>query len=149
MRLYFENFAKGKGLDPLRAKTWYQYSEEFAQTKVFFIFYCYFYVFIIILIVFTQSAKTILGKFKGGYYQALKHLFPEIKFNIKFLRRMRHNNNNNKRKKELNFIYIAMWHNVENRRKFFEEYAQENGFDPLVPDEWYLQSRERIIEKKV
>lgn len=32
---------------------------------------------------------------------------------------------------------------------FFEEYAKENRFDPLVADNWYLQPSERIWAKKV
>lgn len=36
-----------------------------------------------------------------------------------------------------------------NRRKFFEDYASENQFDPLVPENWYYQSIDNIISKKV
>jgi hypothetical protein len=37
----------------------------------------------------------------------------------------------------------------KNRRRFFENYAKENGFDPLNPENWYLQAREKIISTKV
>lgn len=42
-----------------------------------------------------------------------------------------------------------MWRNPKNRRKFFEEYAKENGFDPYQPDNWYSQAKHKIEEKKV
>ena len=52
------------------------------------------------------------------------------------------------------FIYFffnksAPWQEASNRRMFFEKYALENGFDPLVPHNWYLQSREKIRSLKV
>lgn len=37
---------------------------------------------------------------------------------------------------------------IENRRNFFIEYANTHGFDPLNPDHWYLQSREKLIAVK-
>jgi hypothetical protein len=42
-----------------------------------------------------------------------------------------------------------MWHKMKNRRRFFEEYAKENGFDPLNPKNWYSQPRKKIEAKKV
>lgn len=35
---------------------------------------------------------------------------------------------------------------IENRRKFFEKYAADNEFDPLVPHNWYAQSIEKMME---
>lgn len=43
----------------------------------------------------------------------------------------------------------AMWSAAVDRRKFFENYAQLNKFDPLVPDNWYLQPKERILAHSV
>lgn len=31
---------------------------------------------------------------------------------------------------------IVKW-NLDNRRRFFIEYAKVNKFDPLIPDNWY------------
>jgi hypothetical protein len=39
--------------------------------------------------------------------------------------------------------------NVANRRQFFENYAEENGFDPLNPKNWYAQPTEKIMAVKV
>ena len=35
------------------------------------------------------------------------------------------------------------------RRKFFETYARKKGFDPLIPENWYRQSRTEIRSAKV
>jgi hypothetical protein len=41
------------------------------------------------------------------------------------------------------------WMSIENRRKFFIEFAQEMGFDPFVPENWNNVTYAKIIEKKV
>ena len=43
-------------------------------------------------------------------------------------------------------IVIAVWCN---RRRFFEGYAEQRGFDPLSPQNWYLQSKRDILATKV
>jgi hypothetical protein len=49
------------------------------------------------------------------------------------------------------FIYFAAthWRNRENRRKWFSEFAEESGFDPLVASNWYKISLQQIQSKKV
>jgi hypothetical protein len=32
----------------------------------------------------------------------------------------------------------------QNRRKFFENYAKNNGFDPLIPENWYSVTTESV-----
>ena len=39
-----------------------------------------------------------------------------------------------------------MWDEPENRRKFFENYAQANGFDPLIAKNWYSQLLDVLAE---
>jgi hypothetical protein len=41
------------------------------------------------------------------------------------------------------------WPVVENRRKVFELFAEENGFDPLQAENWYSQSRDKLLSIKV
>ena len=41
------------------------------------------------------------------------------------------------------------WESTESRREFFESYAKENGFDPHYHENWYSQSRSKIIARKV
>jgi hypothetical protein len=44
---------------------------------------------------------------------------------------------------------VGSWVDVGPKRKFFEDYAKEHGFDPLVAENWYIQPRERILSTKV
>eukprot|EP00026_Physarum_polycephalum_P003664 Phypoly_transcript_03677.p1 GENE.Phypoly_transcript_03677~~Phypoly_transcript_03677.p1 ORF type:complete len:748 (+),score=79.94 Phypoly_transcript_03677:247-2244(+) len=71
-----------------------------------------------------EDGRKIYAQF-DGYYKTLKLVFPEIKFEPQFL-----------------------GYSIENRRKFFENYAREHGFDPLVAENWYKQSREKLMSRK-
>ena len=46
-------------------------------------------------------------------------------------------------------INIASWNSPFRRKRFFERYAKEHSFDPRVPENWYSQSRGKILETKV
>eukprot|EP00026_Physarum_polycephalum_P001151 Phypoly_transcript_01152.p1 GENE.Phypoly_transcript_01152~~Phypoly_transcript_01152.p1 ORF type:complete len:1060 (-),score=94.29 Phypoly_transcript_01152:294-3473(-) len=43
---------------------------------------------------------------------------------------------------------LALWHNTKIQRMFFEKYAKDNKFDPLVAENWYLQSKQDILATK-
>jgi hypothetical protein len=32
---------------------------------------------------------------------------------------------------------VNFWKEFANRRKYFVQFAEKNGFDPLVPENWY------------
>ena len=38
---------------------------------------------------------------------------------------------------------------IENRRKFFEDYAKMFGFDPQQAENWYSQSKDQVMLCKV
>lgn len=38
---------------------------------------------------------------------------------------------------------------VENRKKFFENFAKKKGFDPLEPENWYSQPLSNFMAEKV
>ena len=46
-------------------------------------------------------------------------------------------------------LFLGSWKSVGSRRKFFVSYAKANGFDPLVAEHWYSQSRTKIDAVKV
>ena len=48
----------------------------------------------------------------------------------------------------INFT-LALWGEAKIRRQFFLSYAKQNGFDYLVPSNWYDQPREKIMAAKV
>lgn len=41
------------------------------------------------------------------------------------------------------------WQDKKNRRKFFENFAREKGFDPLDSHSWYSVSRNSILTHPV
>jgi hypothetical protein len=47
------------------------------------------------------------------------------------------------------FRSADFWDKVENQRKLFENYARDNEFNPLIPDNWYSQPKEKILNYKV
>eukprot|EP00026_Physarum_polycephalum_P001397 Phypoly_transcript_01398.p1 GENE.Phypoly_transcript_01398~~Phypoly_transcript_01398.p1 ORF type:complete len:808 (+),score=111.44 Phypoly_transcript_01398:465-2888(+) len=77
-----------------------------------------------------EGAQQVLSFHGGSVAKALMELFPDIKFD------------------KSKFPKAPIWRKLRNRRLFFEEYAKENKFDPLVPENWYTQPRKRIHSKK-
>ncbi len=50
------------------------------------------------------------------------------------------------------FIYIHIanyWKDIRNRREYFDKLAQENEFDPLIPENWYNIVKHKLILFKV
>lgn len=47
------------------------------------------------------------------------------------------------------YSFIAHTGNLKNQKIFFEKFARERGFDPLIADNWYSQKRREIINQKV
>jgi len=76
------------------------------------------------------GASTVLMYYNNSVSRALKDVFPNIGL----------------KKSKLTDRFL--WYDVENRRKFFERYAKQNKFDYSVPENWYLQSREKIMAVK-
>eukprot|EP00026_Physarum_polycephalum_P004271 Phypoly_transcript_04288.p1 GENE.Phypoly_transcript_04288~~Phypoly_transcript_04288.p1 ORF type:complete len:615 (+),score=69.63 Phypoly_transcript_04288:198-1847(+) len=78
-----------------------------------------------------KGGETVLRKF-NGYVPALVHLFPDVTF-------------------DTNHFHTAprhKWSNVANRRAFFERFAQENGFDPLIAQSWGSIQKEQLLATK-
>lgn len=46
-------------------------------------------------------------------------------------------------------LLVEYWESIENRRNFFEDYAEKHAFDPLIASNWYSQSKENIMATKV
>eukprot|EP00026_Physarum_polycephalum_P005354 Phypoly_transcript_05386.p1 GENE.Phypoly_transcript_05386~~Phypoly_transcript_05386.p1 ORF type:complete len:586 (+),score=95.25 Phypoly_transcript_05386:3-1760(+) len=112
MRLYLESFFRRKNMDPLVALTWYSTTSEIIRS--------------------TKAGRTILEKFRGGYWQMLRSLFPEISFDFR----------------KFDSLPSGHWIGIENRRKFFENFAADHGFDPHNPLDWYSQDKEKILLQK-
>lgn len=48
-----------------------------------------------------------------------------------------------------NLIHFVVYHQFENRLKFFQAYASQERFDPLNAVNWYSQPKEKILAMKV
>jgi hypothetical protein len=75
-----------------------------------------------------KGGHRVLNYHQHSVNKAIADLFPDIGFDESRI--------------------ISNWEELKNRRKFFEEYAKQTGFDPLVPANWYNQTRERIMSFK-
>lgn len=47
------------------------------------------------------------------------------------------------------YNHLAPWSGHEQRRKVFEDYARQSGFDALLPDNWHKESYDKIMAFKV
>lgn len=47
------------------------------------------------------------------------------------------------------FIILAIWSSARMRKRFFDEFATREGFDPLVAENWYRYTLEQALENKV
>jgi len=66
----------------------------------------------------------------GKVSKALKDLFPEVTWGTS------------------NQFKSQVWQDVTNRRRFFEEFAQEYKFNPYVLNNWDGHSKKLILLKK-
>ena len=139
----------------IQPKTWYSSIKEFFSSKVSLCFFLsvstslsFFFLYYHVLIYF-QGGRNVFGKLKEKYSQALRHLFPDVSgiapgkltlFDSSLLSTLHSS--------RYLFSFIA-FHKPENRRKFFIDYANANGFDALSPSGWYLQSKDKILATKV
>ena len=46
-------------------------------------------------------------------------------------------------------LFVASWQDPSTRRKFFEDIAHLNGFDPLKAENWYQQLSSLVLSIKV
>lgn len=46
-------------------------------------------------------------------------------------------------------LLIVVWDSHVNRMQFFEKYARDRGFNPLLPSDWYAQSSSLFAATKV
>jgi len=79
-----------------------------------------------------KHAKSMLQYYNGSVVKALTHLFPTVNFDTsKFL-----------------FLPKNFWQEAKNRRDFFTNFAADNNFDPLLPDNWYKISPAQLKQAK-
>eukprot|EP00026_Physarum_polycephalum_P002315 Phypoly_transcript_02321.p1 GENE.Phypoly_transcript_02321~~Phypoly_transcript_02321.p1 ORF type:complete len:804 (+),score=106.81 Phypoly_transcript_02321:71-2482(+) len=79
-----------------------------------------------------KGGKSLLWWYGFSVSKALMELFPEIGFeHLKFDR-----------------ARVNQWQVRENRRAFFENFAEKRNFDPSVASNWYQVSHDEVIAEK-
>jgi len=68
-----------------------------------------------------KGGQSVMAYHNASFVDALYDLFPDIKIE----------------KTKFSFVPYNYWANVANRKRLFEQFAKERGFDPLIPDNWY------------
>eukprot|EP00026_Physarum_polycephalum_P002000 Phypoly_transcript_02004.p1 GENE.Phypoly_transcript_02004~~Phypoly_transcript_02004.p1 ORF type:complete len:496 (+),score=54.29 Phypoly_transcript_02004:1101-2588(+) len=102
LKVFFDEFAKGKCFDPLLTENWY-----------------------------TISQKDLLIRTPNNLYKDLSNAYPMLSFSPERFAR----------------IHKNYWHDKENRKKFFDQYAHEKGFDPLSAESWYSVPKSNILQQ--
>eukprot|EP00026_Physarum_polycephalum_P002139 Phypoly_transcript_02143.p1 GENE.Phypoly_transcript_02143~~Phypoly_transcript_02143.p1 ORF type:complete len:817 (+),score=78.77 Phypoly_transcript_02143:221-2671(+) len=75
-----------------------------------------------------KGGPSVLTYYNGNVKSALLHLFPDVAFDhFKFAT-------------SRNF-----WEDSKNKREFFDKFARDRGFDPLLPANWYSLSLQEIL----
>jgi len=70
--------------------------------------------------------------YKGSVIAALMHLFPEVGLDITKFHSLPRNH----------------WEDATNRKALLDSFARDQGFDPLIPDNWYKISSDDIKSYK-
>eukprot|EP00026_Physarum_polycephalum_P001933 Phypoly_transcript_01936.p1 GENE.Phypoly_transcript_01936~~Phypoly_transcript_01936.p1 ORF type:complete len:910 (+),score=132.37 Phypoly_transcript_01936:109-2838(+) len=83
-------------------------------------------------LVILKGAATTLEYYNGTISAALVHLFPDIGLDATKFNSMPRN----------------YWDSTQNRRQFFEKFAEDRGFNPLVAENWYSVRAEDLLERK-
>jgi len=68
-----------------------------------------------------KGGLNFLAQYKNNLAQALLQLFPYIGLDSK----------------KISQFSPYYWEDITNRRNFFEKFAKEHGFDPLIRKNWY------------
>jgi len=79
-----------------------------------------------------KSSSSVLNHYEGSFIKALTHLYPDIGLDTTKFRVVRGNH----------------WADERNQKEFFDTYAKDNGFDPLVASNWYSVTRQNILKCK-
>jgi len=80
----------------------------------------------------SKAVRSVVSKYEYSFTNAMMHLFPEIglepdKFAV---------------------VPRQYWLDMNNRRRFFEKFAQQKRFNPLIPNNWYDVPSRTILAAK-
>eukprot|EP00026_Physarum_polycephalum_P001892 Phypoly_transcript_01895.p1 GENE.Phypoly_transcript_01895~~Phypoly_transcript_01895.p1 ORF type:complete len:897 (+),score=113.58 Phypoly_transcript_01895:334-3024(+) len=79
-----------------------------------------------------KDARAVVQHYGGSFINALVQLFPKMVFD----------------KSKFAMMSRNYWQDAANRRQFFLQFAQNNHFDPLNPENWYKIERSDLFSVK-
>jgi len=74
-----------------------------------------------------KGSQSVLHSYSNNIPNALYNIFPNI---------------------GLEKHHFEKWKIINGQRRFFEEYAERNSFDPYTPHHWYTQPRDKVLSTK-
>eukprot|EP00026_Physarum_polycephalum_P001929 Phypoly_transcript_01932.p1 GENE.Phypoly_transcript_01932~~Phypoly_transcript_01932.p1 ORF type:complete len:927 (+),score=132.48 Phypoly_transcript_01932:220-3000(+) len=80
----------------------------------------------------SRSGSSILSFYGDSLQEALQDIYPNSGFDVEQYERKPN----------------KYWRNPVNARKFFDDYAAKNHFDPLLPEKWYSVSFRSIMQER-
>eukprot|EP00026_Physarum_polycephalum_P002865 Phypoly_transcript_02874.p1 GENE.Phypoly_transcript_02874~~Phypoly_transcript_02874.p1 ORF type:complete len:846 (+),score=138.45 Phypoly_transcript_02874:54-2591(+) len=84
------------------------------------------------IILQSSDVSKIVTKHAGSLIFALKNLFPEIAWDDS----------------KFQFSPQNYWLSIDNRRQFLLRFAEQEGFDPYVAENWYSVSQDQLLNQK-
>eukprot|EP00026_Physarum_polycephalum_P004291 Phypoly_transcript_04309.p1 GENE.Phypoly_transcript_04309~~Phypoly_transcript_04309.p1 ORF type:complete len:715 (+),score=105.32 Phypoly_transcript_04309:82-2145(+) len=75
---------------------------------------------------------SILHYYQESFSNAIFHVYPNIGV----------------RKEKFTIYHVGHWDEYENRKKFFDDFAKDHGFDPSIPENWYKINAHQINSRK-
>jgi len=115
---FFDSFARNNQFDPLLPRNWYSISIpqiHAAKGAGLLKYYSQLYA--------NEDTTSERQYWKSILARALASVYPSVDFDIQ------------------EFTNPT---GISYRRRFFDEYAKDKGFDPLFPDNWYYMTKERL-----
>jgi len=95
------------------------------------------------------KGQALLALFNSSVKEALEKTFPELNITRTYFFFSAISSDSlcvGTEKKQPWWLY---WHDLANCRDFFNSYAKEKGFDPLVASSWYNVLLADLLEKPV
>jgi len=78
-----------------------------------------------------KGGSSVLNHFNGSHIRALIYALPELKLDAHKFQRP-----------------VKVWKGAENHRKFFDEFAKEFKFDPLIVENWFRFPAHDVLQRK-
>eukprot|EP00026_Physarum_polycephalum_P003067 Phypoly_transcript_03076.p1 GENE.Phypoly_transcript_03076~~Phypoly_transcript_03076.p1 ORF type:complete len:846 (+),score=126.53 Phypoly_transcript_03076:232-2538(+) len=79
-----------------------------------------------------KGGRGLLARFENSHIKLLMDVFPDIGLEAHKFSHVRNNH----------------WTDVDNRKRFFDDFAKSKGFDPLNKDKWRLVSHDEVAQTK-